>query len=87
MEWVFFTDFLQHIDFQFGSISVFFLVLYDLQGNLTSSSVGLNIVFKNPTPFTLAQLLRHAYLPWSKHCTTFPKVPSPKVLIISSVEK
>lgn len=51
MEWVFFTDFLQHIDFQFGSISVFLLVLYDLQGNLTSSSVGLNIVLKKTHTF------------------------------------
>lgn len=24
------------------------------------------------------------HLSWSKHCTTFPKVPSPKVLTISS---
>lgn len=35
----------------------------------------------------LSQLDEGIYLLWSKHCTTFPKVPSPKVSCISSVKQ
>lgn len=51
VEWIFLTDFLQHIDFQFGCVSVFFVVLYDLQCNLTSSSVSSHTVLKKKKKF------------------------------------
>lgn len=85
------TDPLQHINFQFGCFSVFLQILNDLQSYLSSPSVCLNTVFKINKHYTcciLAQLSsfhEQTYLLWSKHCTTFPKVPSPNVSRISSV--
>lgn len=92
--WIALSDPLQYVDFQFGSFSVFLQVLNDLQSNSTSSPVCENTVFKSNKCITsccilikLSLLDEESYLLWSKHCTTFPKVPSPKVSTISSVRQ
>lgn len=75
-------DLLQDVDLQIGCFPVFLQVLNDLQRDRSPSAVGRdNALQRKDVTGTCDRWL---YLLRSKHCTTFPKVPSPNVSTIWS---